>query len=63
MQNTGLNCRQRWRKNTINMLHQEKDARSLALHTAAIELMRADVPCTIGALGYPCQRQLHALAG
>jgi hypothetical protein len=24
------------------MLHQEQDARSLALHTAAIELMRAD---------------------
>lgn len=29
-------------QNSITMHHQEQDARSLAMHTAAIELMRAN---------------------
>jgi hypothetical protein len=29
-----------WRKITSTMHHQEQDARSLALHTAAVDLMR-----------------------
>lgn len=32
----------RWCKITVTMHHQEQDARSLALHTAAVELMRSD---------------------
>lgn len=42
VQNTSLDCRRLWRKISITMHHQEQDVRSLALHTAAVELMRAD---------------------
>lgn len=42
MQNTSVDCRRLWRKITFTMHHQEQDARSLALHTAAVDLMRSD---------------------
>ena len=44
------------------MLHQEQDARSLALHTAAIELMRADETLIQRALDILARWDTHCCA-